>query len=40
MGAVPSEAWNRPAAVTMTLLAAALVVISTLSYRRRDLSAG
>jgi ABC-2 type transport system permease protein len=40
VGAVPSEAWRRPAALNMTLIALVLAVISTLLYRRRDLRAG
>ncbi|MEV4824653.1 hypothetical protein [Micromonospora sp. NPDC049274] len=40
MGSVPAEAWDRPAAALMTVLAVALAVSSTVIYRRRDLSAG
>ncbi|MFC6607865.1 ABC transporter permease [Amorphoplanes digitatis] len=40
MGSVPGDAWDRPAAALMTVLAVALAVTSTLIYRRRDLSAG
>jgi ABC-2 type transport system permease protein len=40
MGSVPSEAWRRPAALTMTLIALVFAVFSTILYRRRDLRAG
>jgi len=40
MGAVPRDAWHRPAALGMTLLAVALALAATLVYQRRDLRAG
>lgn len=40
IGAVPRDAWHRPAALTMTLLAVTLAAASMLIYQRRDLTAG
>ncbi|MGA5301854.1 hypothetical protein ACPCHT_18130 [Nucisporomicrobium flavum] len=40
IGAVPRDAWHRPAALTMTVVAVVVVALSTVRYRRRDLEAG
>ncbi|MEV2240426.1 hypothetical protein [Micromonospora sp. NPDC049891] len=40
IGAVPRDAWDWPAALTMTVLAVVLVAASTVRYRQRDLEAG
>ncbi|WP_433527963.1 ABC transporter permease [Micromonospora sp. CA-263727] len=40
IGAVPRDAWHRPAALTMTAVAILLVAVSTVRYRWRDLEAG
>ncbi len=39
-GGVPRDAWDRPAALTMTLVAVVLVAVSTARFRQRDLAAG
>ncbi|MEV5988025.1 hypothetical protein AB0L85_23900 [Streptomyces sp. NPDC052051] len=40
VGAVPRDAWDRPAALVMTLLALALAAVAVLAFQRRDLRAG
>ncbi|MEU8244161.1 hypothetical protein AB0C07_38405 [Actinoplanes missouriensis] len=40
IGAVPREAWHGTAAMSMVAVAAVLVVLSAVRYRRRDLEAG
>lgn len=40
IGAVPRDAWHRPAALTMAVAAVVLVAVSTVRYRWRDLEAG
>ncbi|MEN2424340.1 hypothetical protein AABB02_40350 [Streptomyces rimosus] len=40
VGAVPQEAWDRPAALFMTLLALAVAAVGALAFHHRDLRAG